>query len=87
MQRTEDPNRDLARRVRRGVNALTNPFQGAPVAIGEIHERPADGLCVEAGVEGQGKGPGGQTLLEHAEPQADHHLVSQSRVPTADGSC
>ena len=63
------------------MNAFTNPFQGAPVAVGEIHELLAEGLRIEAGVEGQGKGPGGQTLLEHAEPHAGcHHLyVTESR--------
>lgn len=78
MERTENPNRDLARRVGGGVNALPNPFQGAPVAVGEIHERLADGLRIEPGVEGQSEGPGSQTLLEHAEPHAE--TVTQCSV-------
>jgi hypothetical protein len=87
MQGTEDPNSDLARRVCHGVNSLANPFQGASVAGGEIHELPADGLRIEAGIKCQGKGSGGQTSLEHTEPHAGHHLASQGRVLTTDRSC
>lgn len=58
MQRPEDPSSDLARGVRRGVNALANPFQRLSVAGGEIHKLPADGLRIEDGVKGQSKGSG-----------------------------
>lgn len=87
MQGAENSNSDLARRVRRGVNALANPFQGASVAGGEIHKLPADGLRIEDGIKRQSKGPGGQTLFEHTEPHAGHHLASQGRVLTTDRSC
>ena len=82
MQRPEDPGGDLARRVRHGVNALEDPFQRASVAGGEIHQLLADGVRIEDGVKGQGKGSRSQTLLEHTEPHADHHLVPKSRVLT-----
>lgn len=80
MQRPEDPGGDLARRVRHCVNPLANPFQRASVAVGEIHKLPADGLRIEAGVKRQNKGSRSQSLLEHAEPHAHHHLARQGRV-------
>lgn len=58
MERPEDPSRDLARRVRRGMNALEDPFQRPSVAGGEIHKLPADGLRIEDGVKGQSKSSG-----------------------------
>jgi hypothetical protein len=62
------------------MDPLEDPFQRLAVAGGEIHQLPADGLRVKDRVKGESKGSRSQTLLEHAEPQTDHHLAPQGRI-------